>query len=178
MNSRNRRPMPTWDEIGNTIRPGSGAEHWLNTLMNDSSSDGSVQPDPNFEVEELSKPVNMSATSSSKPERPRTLRAGYDYQGERMVVVFRDGTWYEYKNVSVEMWQSFQSAPSKSPLLDSTTFTSLDRGAISPSTMSRAQRVQMSNTQDYANYMYSDNKNNDDNMLGYGSYSRPSGTIF
>ena len=170
--------MPSWGEIGNTIRPGSGAEHWLNTLMNDGSSDGSVVPDPNFEIEEISTPVNMSTTSSSKPERPRTLRAGYDHQGERLVVVFRDGTWYEYQNVSVDMWQEFQAAKSKSPLLDSTIFTSLNRGAISPNTMSRSQRVQMSNTQEYANYMYSDNKNDDNNMLGYGSYNRPSSSIF
>ncbi|CAB4129788.1 KTSC domain containing protein [uncultured Caudovirales phage] len=175
--ANNRRPMPSWDELGNTIRKNSDAEKWLNTLLNDNAPDGSMSSDGEFEVEEASAPLSMRVTSSGKPERPRTLRAGYDRQNQRLVVVFRDGTWYEYLGVSEELWQEFQSASSKSPLLDSDAFTSLQRGKISPSDVSRAQRVQMSNTKAFANYMYSDGKK-EDTTFGSGGYNRPTGSIF
>ena len=55
----------------------------------------------------------MHTTTSSSPERPRTLSAGYDSRTEKLTVVFRDGTWWEYRGVPQEMWQEFKSAPSK-----------------------------------------------------------------
>ena len=52
-------------------------------------------------------------TSSSNPERPRTVAAGYDKVREVLTVVFRDGTFYNYYEVRPTEWQDFKRRVSK-----------------------------------------------------------------
>lgn len=57
-------------------------------------------------------------TSSTNYSRPRTVAAGYtpnpeDANNGTMTVVFRDGTFYNYYQVSPSEWQSFQASYSK-----------------------------------------------------------------
>jgi hypothetical protein len=52
-------------------------------------------------------------TSSTNYERPRTVAAGYDEQRQVMTVVFRDGTFYNYYEVSSGEWESFHASFSK-----------------------------------------------------------------
>jgi hypothetical protein len=101
----------------------------------------------------------MHNTSSSNPGRPRTISAGYDSAAQKLTVVFRDGTWYEYRNVSPEVWQGFQAATSKSAYLETSGLNaSKDRGPVNMATMSKSQRVQMSSISDFADYLYSSKK--------------------
>lgn len=51
-------------------------------------------------------------TPSINPARPRTLAAGYDPQTKTMRVRFRDGTGYEYYDVSPEEWRNFRRVKS------------------------------------------------------------------
>lgn len=58
-------------------------------------------------------PITVVPTSSSNTKRPRTVAAGYDSARSVLTVVFRDGTWYNYYEVSVSEWKSFKAAVSK-----------------------------------------------------------------
>lgn len=52
-------------------------------------------------------------TSSTNYSRPRTVAAGYDTDTRTMTVVFRDGTFYNYYEVTPGEWQAFSSSLSK-----------------------------------------------------------------
>lgn len=58
-------------------------------------------------------------TSSTNYSRPRTVAAGYDESKMTMTVVFRDGTFYNYYEVSPQEWAAFYASYSKgSPWLN------------------------------------------------------------
>lgn len=58
-------------------------------------------------------------TSSTNYSRPRTVAAGYDESKKTMTVVFRDGTFYNYYEVTPQEWSSFYASYSKgSPWLN------------------------------------------------------------
>lgn len=69
------------------------------------------QPD----AEEDTSPADLTLvpTSSTNPERPRTVAAGYDEDEEKLTVMFRDGTLYNYYEVTKGEWQSFKANRSK-----------------------------------------------------------------
>lgn len=52
-------------------------------------------------------------TSSTNAARPRTVAAGYDERRSVLTVVFRDGTLWNYYNISPGEWQTFHSSISK-----------------------------------------------------------------
>jgi hypothetical protein len=58
-------------------------------------------------------PLSDIPTTTANPERPRTLAAGYDPLRSTMTVVFRDGTYYNYYDVSQGEWNKFRRARSK-----------------------------------------------------------------
>jgi hypothetical protein len=58
-------------------------------------------------------PLTLVPTSTINPERPRTVAAGYDRKRQLLTVVFRDGTYYNYYDVTPNQWQMFKSRKSK-----------------------------------------------------------------
>jgi hypothetical protein len=52
-------------------------------------------------------------TSSTNYSRPRTVAAGYDPYRQVMTVVFRDGTFYNYYEVTPSEWEAFHASYSK-----------------------------------------------------------------
>lgn len=60
-----------------------------------------------------SAPITVRPTSTINPNRPRTVAAGYDQDRKVLTVVFRDGTFYNYYDVSKRMWDSFKAQESK-----------------------------------------------------------------
>jgi len=58
-------------------------------------------------------PMSIVPTSTTNPKRPRTVAAGYDDHREVLTVVFRDGTFYNYYQVSPEEWDAFKAQYSK-----------------------------------------------------------------
>lgn len=57
--------------------------------------------------------LSVVPTSTTNPARPRTVAAGYDKSRETLTVVFYDGTYYNYYEVSTAEWQAFKSRTSK-----------------------------------------------------------------
>jgi hypothetical protein len=58
-------------------------------------------------------PISVVPTSTINPQRPRTVAAGYDSKEGKITVVFRDGTYYNYYQVSPTEWQAFKARVSK-----------------------------------------------------------------
>lgn len=52
-------------------------------------------------------------TATSLPERPRTVAAGYDGERGVLTLMFRDGTLYNYYEVTPKTWATFKMLPSK-----------------------------------------------------------------
>jgi hypothetical protein len=146
------RPKISWDDIE------SGTQDyvdrwggWLDELI----GEGNEKNDRDFEVDA----PKMEVTSSSNPTKPRTVQAGYDSKSQTMTVVFRDGTWWEYRNVPRGMWDSFRQADSKGKFLRSSGLDNWgDMGPADVGAMPRHRRAQMNDIKEFANYMYSNNK--------------------
>ena len=143
-----KRPrIPSFDEISASV---GSTDKWLDAML----APPPVLDEKEFEVEDTSAPA-VGTTTSSDPAKPRTLKAGYDYKESKMVVVFRDGTWWEYRGVPNEMWEAFKSAESKGRYLRESGLDSWgDMGPADVTKMPRHQRVQMNSLQEFANYMY------------------------
>jgi hypothetical protein len=58
-------------------------------------------------------PITVVPTSSSNPARPRTLAAGYARERKTLSVIFRDGTPWNYYEVTALEWANFKRAKSK-----------------------------------------------------------------
>ncbi len=65
--------------------------------------------------EEDNSPADLTVvpTSTTNPARPRTVAAGYDEDEEKLTVVFRDGTFYNYFEVTGNEWAAFKANRSK-----------------------------------------------------------------
>ena len=68
---------------------------------------------PQYEEDDSPAPLTVVPTSTTNPERPRTVAAGYDKEEEKITVVFRDGTFYNYYEVTPAEWQAFKARVSK-----------------------------------------------------------------
>ena len=95
------------------------------------------QPD---EAEDSSPaPLTLIPTSTTNPDRPRTVAAGYDSDEEKLTVMFRDGTLYNYYEVNPNEWTTFKSNRSKGAVI----YSMLDfkpRGYADDSSMSQKAR--------------------------------------
>lgn len=58
-------------------------------------------------------PITLLPTSSVNPAKPRTLAAGYEKATRTLSVIFRDGTPWNYYEVSSLEWANFKRAKSK-----------------------------------------------------------------
>jgi len=68
---------------------------------------------PQNEEDTSAAPLTVVPTSTTDPSRPRTVAAGYDKDEEKITVVFRDGTFYNYYEVTPSEWQAFKARVSK-----------------------------------------------------------------
>ena len=62
--------------------------------------------------DEVQKGFRQQTANTSNPSRPRAQAIGYDFSKNTLYVVFRDGTWWEYRNCPVIHWQNLQRAES------------------------------------------------------------------
>lgn len=68
---------------------------------------------PQFDESDAPAPLSLVPTSTTNPDRPRTVAAGYDRNRSVLTVVFRDGTYYNYYEVNTNEWQDFKRRVSK-----------------------------------------------------------------
>jgi hypothetical protein len=84
---------------------------------------------------------NMTAPTTN-PDRPRALKLAYSREARKLVVKFRDGTWWEYNEVPVDMWNDLKSSDSTGKYLKYSGLDSHDdMGPFNPSEMPPETRV-------------------------------------
>lgn len=159
--ANNRTSIPSWDSIKESAGSGrKDVKSWIDTLIQEENPDVTQPGDPDFEIDSGANSTAMSATSSSNPARPRTIKAGYDRKNQILTIVFRDGLWYEYRGVPEEMWQGFQAAPSKGKYLAASGLDSWgDKGPANITTMPKHRRIQMASSKETADALYNKRKN-------------------
>jgi hypothetical protein len=71
------------------------------------------------QLEEDTSPADLTVvpTSTTNPRRPRTVAAGYDEDEEKLTVMFRDGTLYNYYEVDENEWKAFKANRSKGAII-------------------------------------------------------------
>lgn len=84
------------------------------TPANPAEDDYEYYPD---ERDDRPSDLQIRGTSTTNPQRPRTVAAGYDRQSQTLTVVFRDGKWWNYYDVPEYMWQEFVASESKGKYL-------------------------------------------------------------
>ena len=84
---------------------------------------------------------NMPAPTIN-PARPRALKLAYSREAEKLVVKFRDGTWWEYNEIPVVMWNDLKSSNSTGKYLASSGLDQHDdMGPFNPAEMPPETRV-------------------------------------
>ena len=94
---------------------------------------------PQNEEDTSPAPLTLVPTSTTNPQRPRTVAAGYDEDEEKLTVMFRDGTLYNYYEVDASEWAAFKANRSKGAII----YRMLDfkpRGYADESSMSKGAR--------------------------------------
>jgi hypothetical protein len=94
---------------------------------------------PQNEEDTSPAPLTLVPTSTTNPQRPRTVAAGYDEDEEKLTVMFRDGTLYNYYEVDASEWAAFKANRSKGAII----YRMLDfkpRGYADESSMSKSAR--------------------------------------
>lgn len=90
-------------------------------------------------------PLSVVPTSTTNYQRPRTVAAGYDKTRGTLTVVFRDGLFYNYYEVSPSEWNAFKSRTCKGcyirEVLDAKPRGSADIGAFTPIARETLYRV-------------------------------------
>lgn len=130
--------------------------NWLDILLENNEEEPA-----DFQTDGPTAP--MMATTSTNPARPRTIKAGYDFSTQTLTVVFRDGTWWEYREVPDFMWYDFMQAESKGKYLrESGLDTWPNSGIANVSEMPKNKRVLMSDLTEFLKYMYSPKKRKTD----------------
>lgn len=107
------------------------------TLRGDMSIPGYAGPQSG--EDDSPAPITMVPTSTTNPARPRTVAAGYDADEEKLTVVFRDGTFYNYYEVDETEWAAFKANRSKGAII----YRMLDfkpRGPADESSISQSAR--------------------------------------
>jgi hypothetical protein len=90
-------------------------------------------------------PLSVVPTSTTNYQRPRTVAAGYDKSRGTLTVVFRDGLFYNYYEVTPSEWNAFKSRTCKGcyirEVLDAKPRGSADIGGFAPIARETLYRV-------------------------------------
>jgi hypothetical protein len=130
-------------------------KYWLDVLSEEENPDIDVPKDDAFEVDTETSFPSVTATSSTNPQRPRTVKAGYDFKEGKLIVVFRDGTWWEYRGVPDYIWYDFLSAESKGKFMRESGLDQWgDMGPANIDAMPKHRRVQMTEMKKFLDYTY------------------------
>jgi hypothetical protein len=99
-----------------------------------------TEPDETREVQTWSDAPVTAPTIN--PPRPRAKKIAYSKEAQKLVVRFRDGTWWEYNEIPVDMWDSLKSSNSTGRYLAGSGLDQHDNmGPFNPNQMPEEIRV-------------------------------------
>lgn len=90
-------------------------DYWEDNQAGYDYANLAVQPMDSYKAkrDRTPAPISLVPTSTTNPDRPRTVAAGYAARRMVLTVVFRDGTFYNYYEVTADMWNDFKAEHSK-----------------------------------------------------------------
>lgn len=88
-------------------------------------------------------PITVIPTSTTNPDRPRTIAAGYDADRQVLTIVFRDGTYYNYYTVDVNTWEKFKAYYSKGKEIIPKVLDAFPRGTANMTGSTSTSREQL-----------------------------------
>ena len=95
-----------------------------------------------FEPRETTPTYKTQTAPTTDPSRPRALKIAYSREARKLVVKFRDGTWWEYNDIPLRMWVGLKSSDSTGKYLK---YSGLDAhddmGPFNPNEMPPEVRV-------------------------------------
>ena len=125
------------------LAPGRSTYEIIDMNADMDSSSNWIIPGEKADPMEDTSPADLTLipTSTTNPKRPRTVAAGYDADEQKLTVVFRDGTFYNYYEVDASEWAAFKANRSKGAVI-SRMLDFKPRGEASMSTISaKAQKA-------------------------------------
>lgn len=94
------------------------------------------------DVRETAPTYRTQSAPTTNSKRPRALKIAYSPEAQKLVVRFRDGTWWEYNDIPVDFWNSLKSSDSTGKFLR---YSGLDQhddmGPFNPNEMPEHTRV-------------------------------------
>jgi hypothetical protein len=109
-----------WDEYYDDDQSGYGYQNLAGSVRRGTRVPGTAVTsgraptlDPDKTTSRQPAPITIVPTSTTNPQRPRTVAAGYDEGRNVLTVVFRDGTFYNYYSVDPNEWAQFKASYSK-----------------------------------------------------------------
>ena len=91
--------------------------------------------------------TEMRSAPTSNPSRPRALVIGYNPEDRKLLIIFRDNTWWEYRNVPVETWMGLKGSTSTGAFLKSSGLDGWgDMGPAVMDALSEGTRAQFSHS--------------------------------
>lgn len=90
--------------------------------------------------------VRMETAPTSNAKRPRAKTIGYNSNTNTLYIVFRDNTWWEYREVPVKLWIGLQNSPSTGKYLAKSGLDAWAKDLMGPanlSTMSEEAKTRM-----------------------------------
>jgi hypothetical protein len=89
--------------------------------------------------------AEAETASTSNPSRPRAYAVAYGSESRTLYVVFRDNTWWEYRNVPTDVWVGLRNAPSTGVYLRTSGLDAWpDMGPAIQENMSQGLRARLS----------------------------------
>lgn len=99
---------------------GDKANRILNLALGMAEKIGVEAPvDSRFSVAVPAEGFKQQAANTTNPTRPRAKAVGYNFDNRSLYVVFRDGTWWEYRNCPVSHYENLKSTDSTGKYLAS-----------------------------------------------------------
>jgi len=98
-----------------------------------------------FEVQDYreTEPTYQNMTAPTiNPPRPRAKKIAYSREAQKLVIKFRDGTWWEYNDIPVEIWNDLKASDSTGRYLKNSGLDQYDdMGPFNPNQMNEETRV-------------------------------------
>lgn len=104
--------------------------------------------------------VDYQAANTINPSRPRAKVVAYNSETRVLIVIFRDGTWWQYNDVPSTLWLGLQNAPSTGKYLRETGLDGWpNMGPADLNSLSESVKVQLSHTALTASRLQQDEPN-------------------
>jgi hypothetical protein len=97
---------------------------------------------------------------TEKPNRPRALSIGYNPTTKTVYIVFRDNSWWQYEDVSTDVWLGFKNSRSTNSYLPTLEASCSSHGPAQLRDISAGTLARFSDTASKANSIQKGNLQN------------------